>query len=351
MPLEIYKRGNKYWVRGRTDGFEHYFERSLRTSDKTVAAAKVADLERQGRQRAILGPDAPTEADDLTFSAATAFYSPKPADAGYLAKVIPSIGGMKIKDITPKMVRDLGKKLYPNAACDTWRRQVVTPICAVINNAHQEKGTPLIRVKTYTAKERQEQDRARGKQSRQEKTPGSWEWLDGFRAHANRYQAALALFMFTTGARITQSILIEPKHLDLQNGRLWLPEAKGHPAQWVDIIPDMVVELANLTPRNGRVFGYQQRWGVYKAWKQACKNAGIEYIPPHAAGRHGFGTELIVRQGMDPATVAKHGRWHSPRVPLDTYIHSDKSSASVHEAFQRGKKPISAKARQSKKTV
>ncbi len=350
MPLQIYKRGNRFWVRGRTDGIDRYIEQSLRTSDRQVAAAEVAEMERQARQRAILGSDAPTEQDELTFAAAVLLYDAKPADKKFLLKVMPFIETMKVKDITPKLVRDLGKKLYPMAACDTWRRQVVTPICAVINNAHQEKGTPLIRVKAYTAKERQEQDRLRGKQSRVEKVPGSWEWVDAFREHANRYQAALVLFMFTTGARITQSILIEPKHLDLQNGRLWLPEAKGHPAQWVNVIPEVVADLANLPPRNDRVFGYQQRWGVYKAWKTACKKAGIEYIPPHAAGRHGFGTELIVRQGMDPATVAKHGRWHSPRVPLDTYTHSDKSSASVHEAFRRGKKPISAKPRQRKKS-
>ncbi|WP_420411655.1 tyrosine-type recombinase/integrase [Roseibium sp.] len=348
MPLEIYQRGRKWWIRGRTDGIDGYINRSLGTLDEAVAKTKRIEIERKAQQRAILGSEAPTEADELTFSGAAVLYDAKPADAKFLVKVIPEIGNMKIKDIKPKLVRDLGKKLYPKAACDTWRRQVVTPVCAVINNAHHEKGTPLIRVKAYTAKERQEQDRERGKQSRVEKTPGSWEWLNAFRAEANRYQSALALFMFTTGARITQSVLIEPKHLDLQNGRLWLPEAKGHPAQWVDLTTEVVVELANLPPRNKRVFGYQHRWGVYKAWKTACKNANIEYIPPHSAGRHGFGTELIVRQGVDPATVAKHGRWHSPRVPLDTYTHSDKDAASVHDAFQRGREAEFTKPKQSK---
>lgn len=335
MPLEIYQRGKTWWVRGRTDGIDRYVKRSLGTLDETVARAKVADIERRARQRAVLGEDAPTEAEELTFTAAVLLYDAKPADAGYLLKITPEIGHLKVADIKPRLVRDLGKKLYPKAACDTWRRQVVTPICAVINNAHQEKGTPPIKVKGYTPAERQKQDKARGKESRIPKTPGSWEWLDKFRAEANDYMGALALFMFTTGARVGQSVLIEPEDLDLQNGRLWLPPSKGHPGQWVDLIPEMIVTLAKLKPRGGRVFGYKTRHSVYGPWQTACTRAGIEYIAPHAAGRHGFGTETVVRQNVNPVDAAKAGRWSSPRILLDTYAHSEESSANVRDAFTR----------------
>lgn len=350
MPLELYKRGRKWWVRGRTDGIDDYVNRSLGTFDAAVAKTKLREIERKAQQRALLGSDAPSEADELTFAAAVMLYDAKPSDAKYLLKIIPLIGNMRVRDITPKLVRDLGKKIYPQAACDTWRRQVVTPICAVINNAHQEKGTPLIRVKAYTAAERQNQDALRGKASRREKTPGSWDWLTVFRAHANRYQGALAFFMFTTGARISQAIEIEPRHLDLQNHRLLMPAAKGHQEQWISIMAELVVELANLPPRNGRVFGYQQRWGVYKAWKTTCRNAGIDYIPPHAAGRHGFATELVVRQGVDPRTAADMGRWSSPKILLDTYTHSTKSTASIHDAFRRGKPEAFSEPARSAKT-
>lgn len=348
MPLELYQRGKRWWVRGRTDGLDGYIERSLKTSDAAVAATKIAEIERKARQRAVLGDDAPTEADELTFAQAVTEYDAKPADAKYLLKVLPEIGSMKVKDIKPKLVRDLGKKLYPMAACDTWRRQVVTPISAVINNAHQNHGTPPIRVKSYTADERQQQDEARGKQSRVEKTPGSWEWLDKFRAEANPYMGALALFMFTTGSRISQAIEMEPDDLDLRRSRAWLPPSKGHQGQWVDLIPEVVVDLANLPARGGRVFGYQTRHSVYGAWNSACKRAGIEHIAPHAAGRHGFGTELIVRQGVNPVDVAKQGRWSSPRVPMDTYAHAEESSQKVRDAFSRGRDGNSAKPRHIK---
>mgnify|MGYP001795495849 CR=1 FL=1 len=338
MPLEIYQRGRTWWIRGRTDGIDVYIKRSLKTSEEAVANTKLREIERKAQQRAILGEDAPTEADELTFAAAVMIYDAKPADANYLMKIIPEIGHMKVKDITPKLVRGLGKKIYPKNATDTRRRQVVSPICAVINNAHENvKGVPAIRLKGYTSTERVAQDEARGKQSLQEKTPGSWEWLDKFQGEANQYMGALALFMFTTGARISQSVQVKPDDLDLKNGRLWLPASKGHQGQYVELIPEMIVTLAKLKPRGGRVFGYKSRHSVYGPWQTACKNAGIEYIAPHAAGRHGFGTETVVRQNLNPVDVAKAGRWSSPRILLDTYAHSEEGSANVRDAFTRRK--------------
>ncbi|PTW62058.1 phage integrase family protein [Breoghania corrubedonensis] len=337
MPLKLFQRGNKWWIRGRVDGVDGYLKRSLGTSDCAVAEAKKAEIERRARQRAILGDDAPTEADELTFAAAIMLYKAKPAEAKFLIKVVPHIGGMKVKAIKPTLIRNLGATIYPKASVDTWRRQVVTPICAVINNAHQLGKANPIRVKTYTSQERTAQDEARGKQSRQAKTPGSWEWLLAFQLEANRYLSAMALFMFTTGARVSQAIGVKPSDLDFEKGRIWMPAAKGHPAQWVSLMPEMVETLKKLPARNGRVFGYQQRWGVYKAWKSACARAGIEYLPPHSAGRHGFGTELIVRQGLDPRTVADQGRWSSPHVLLDTYTHSENGTLSVRSAFARGR--------------
>ena len=263
-------------------------------------------------------------------------YEPTPADAGFLAKVMPHLGRKRLIDIKPAEVRALGRVIYPNASTDTWQRQVVTPVRAVLNAAHDMGKGPAIRIKGYSKQERQEQDRKRGKESRQAKTPGSWEWVLAFRSEANPYLSALALFMFTTGARVSQSLQIEPRDLDLQRNRLFLPGAKGHPLQWVDITPETVVDLANLPPRHGLVFGYAQRWGVYKAWRSTCARAGIEYLTPHSAGRHGFGTEMVVRQGLDPVTVAGAGRWADPSLLLKTYAHDQDGKSAIKAALRAG---------------
>lgn len=277
-------------------------------------------------------------------------YDADQATANALLVVLPEIGDKRLSEISPTEVRNLGRKLYPNNSTDTWRRWVVTPIRSVINNAHDLGKGPAIRIKSYSKIEMLKQDKLRGKQSRQEKTPGSWPWINAFRAASKSpYRKAMALFMFETGARISQACAIEPEDLDLQNARIWMPEAKGTEAQWVTISMDLVVELANLRPRKPRqgphagrkmtyrVFGYANKDGVYKGWKTDCKRAGIETIMPHAAGRHGFGTEMLVRQGLDPTTVADAGRWADKTLMQRTYAHPENSTDRIQEALRTGR--------------
>lgn len=342
--LELYQRGQTWWVRGRLEGEDKYYRESLGTSSEAVAKTRVRDLEAEAVKRAILGRDAPRPEDRLTFADAVLASNPKPSDARYLAKIIPLLGDKLARDITPKMVKQVAKRLYPNASVDTWHRQVVVPVRAVINSAHDEGFCPPIRIKAFTKNERMTQDRARGKDSRVARKPGSWEWVLAFKEHADPRLGAMALFMFTTGARITQTMEMRRRSdLDLFNKRVRLPAAKGHPAQWVEIMPEVAVAIANLPKPEGklsqeRVFywaGQRSGW-LYKEWRRACDAAGIDYLPPHSAGRHGFGTEAIVRRKVDPATAAREGRWSSPKVLLDTYAHAEESSASVRQAFQDG---------------
>lgn len=339
MPLELYTRDGRWWFKGRIDQLDggRYYRQSLGAPEampEREALKRLAAFEQKEIKRHLLGDEAV-----LTFADGVLLYPASAADAGFLETVVAEIGDTPIVAITPGIVRDLGPKLYPSASTDTWQRQVVSPVRAVINNAHDLGKCAPIRVRGYTKAERLKQDRERGKASRQPKSPGSWEWINAFRKAAPPRLGALALFMFTTGARITQSILIDDgDDLDLQNARVFLPEAKGHEAQWIDLIPSVVADLANIRPRNRRLFGYQYRWSVYKPWRKACKDAGIEYIAPHAAGRHGFGTELIVRQHVDPVTAARAGRWSTPAVPLKTYAHPEGVTVKVRAAF--GTNPV-----------
>lgn len=343
--LEKYPREGVYWVRGRAADGDKYERRSLRTSDPDIAEAKIRALEAEARKRRILGPDAPKLEDEITFATCVRLYDAGENEARFLKPVIRKIGQMRVREITPQFIRKLAKELYPMTSTDTWQRQVVTPVRAVINNAHELGKCPPIRVRAYDRDERQRQDRVRGIDSRQSRTPGSWEWLLAFKSEAEPRDAALAHFMFRHGARITQSItMTRSRDMDLSSGRVRLPATKGHPAQWVTLDPEEVVMIANLpVPYRGaardRVFTIAgaRSGALYRRWKEACERAGIDYLSPHAAGRHGFGTEMVVRQGLDPASVAKQGRWSSPAVLLKTYSHPEDSEAKVRDAFAAGK--------------
>lgn len=346
MPLEPYKRGNNWWVRGRVEyvgtPITDYYRRSIGTSSEAGARRWCIDEERRKIRTYLLGDE-----KALTFAEAVVLYPATPADASYLTKIVPIIGSLLIKDITPKMIKNLGEILLPKASTDTWIRQIITPVRAVINNAHDLGQCGPIRIRGYTNEERVAQDLKRGKKSRIKRQPGSWDWLLKFRQHASQRHAALALFMFMTGARISQAVAMHPdKHLDLANGRICIPPAKGHAERWVDIAPELITELTNLPPlyprgklhrpENLKVFGFADRSSPRKGWNDACKKAGIEYLPFHAAGRHGFGQELNVRQPVDEKAAGDFGGWADTALMRRTYTHAEQVSAKVHDAQRRG---------------
>jgi integrase len=346
MPLETYLRGATYWAKGRVEylgrPITDYIRESTGAFDESGARQWIAERVERETRRHLVG-----EERSLTFADAVTLYSPTPTMAKYLIPILDELGDTLVKEISPKMVRDLGKQLYPENCTDTWRRWVITPTRAVINNAHDLGRCPPIKIKGYTNEERIAQDKARKKPSRIERQPGSWEWLLQFRQHAGRYHAALALFMFATGARVGQAVAMHPdKHLDLQNARVCIPGAKGHADRWLDIPMELVVELANLpkkvpkgwpaTRANRRVFGFASRCGPLKGWQTACKRAGIVYLPPHSAGRHGFGQEFNVRQPVDEKAAGKFGGWSDTGLMKRTYTHAEDVVTKIHANFSTG---------------
>lgn len=214
MPLELYQRGRIFWTRGYPADGDQYVRKSLGTSDEAIAQAAIREIESAARKRRILGPDAPKPEDELTFAACVMLTDFPASDRRYLKPIVRKIGRIRVKEITPAFVRKLAKELYPFAAVDTWQRQVVTPIRSTINHAHELGKCPPIRIRRFDEDERIRQDRARGKESRVPKRPGSWEWLEAFKLHATPRDAALAHFMFRHGARVSQSILMRPYGLE-----------------------------------------------------------------------------------------------------------------------------------------
>lgn len=356
--LQPYLRGAIWWVKGHRPDTGEYVRESLGTRDEAIAEAKVEEIYREARKRRLLGPDAPKPEDQLTFAAASEDYEPTPSDARYLVPIIRKIGRQRVREITPAGVRKLAKEMYPYASTDTWQRQVVTPIRAVINNAHELGKCPPIKIRRFDEDERIRQDRFRGVESRVPKVPGSWAWVTAFMAHADPRDAALAYFMFRHGVRVGTALEMDRRtDLNLGAGRARLPPAKGHAAEWIELDREEVVMIANLPlPYRGaarhRVFGIGggRSGALYRRWKATCERAGIDYLPPHAAGRHGFGTEMIVRQGVDPVSAARQGRWSSPAVMLKTYSHEEDSAARVRDAFEAGKAALRTPAVQSKST-
>jgi hypothetical protein len=56
-------------------------------------------------------------------------------------------------------------------------------------------------------------------------------------------------------------------------------------------------------------------------------------LTAHSA-RHGFYTELRVRQNVDPITAAKAGRWKDPALPDRVYGHAEENQADIRARFR-----------------
>lgn len=352
MPLEPYLREGKWWAKGRVeyDGQPiTKFQRSS-TGAATEPAAWQWCAEEEDRQRRLylLGPEIEKEQNKpITFGEAILLYEANPKTAGYLIPIYEKIGSLELISITPKDIRDLVREMYPNASTVTWVRQVVTPVRSVINNAHDLGKCPPIVIKGYSREEKIRQDKRRGSTGRTKYPPGSWEWMLQFCEHAEPRVKALALTMFATGSRISQALSMTPEHLDLDNNRICIPGAKGMGDRWLDVQDWLVQALRDLPeflyprgwehiPENRRVFGYAERSSPRKAWNKAIEKAGIEFMPFHSAGRHGFGQELNVRHSIDEKAAAAFGGWSDIGLMKRSYTHAEDTSNKVHEAQKAG---------------
>ena len=156
--------------------------------------------------------------------------------------------------------------------------------------------------------------------------------------------------MFETAARIDQAVSIEPDD-DLRPARKQGPgsESPERSSRKLDHrLPSddgraCLALPAQSAPRTARparlmkprVFGYGSSTGYNTRWKTICKRAGHHRTFPRIpAGRHGFFTELVVRQGVDPVTAAKAGRWSDPNLPMRIYAHAETDEADVRARFR-----------------
>lgn len=346
MPLKAYQRPDTpiWWAKGRIECEGHTITDYLRFSTGALTEAEawivINDRIDRERRKYLLG-----EQRAFTWDEAVMLYDAKPKEAGFLIRLHDHLSGKMVSEIFPQMVRDLCPKVYPKASTDTWRRQVITPISAVINNAHDLGKCAPIKIKGFTTQQRIDQDHQRGRQSRPKIIAGDWQWIDSLRGHASDHVIAGLELMFETGCRVTQMTSLQPHDVDLKNNQVWMIAQKGHPAQWVKISHSMMITLANLPPKRPthvisgqkglpKVFGFADRTGYTNALKRACKAAGVDYRSPHAAGRHGFYTELTVRQGLSRKDAAHHGRWSGTKLPDTNYAHSEASEADARDAIR-----------------
>lgn len=307
--LRLKKIEGVWYVHGTVAG--RRIRKSCRTGHKPTAHKERARIEVE-----TWAERHDPQAGKVAFEVAAGAYLEAGGEGRFILPLLEHFKGQDITTIKPGNVQDAARKLYPGRKPATWNRNAVTPMRAVLSFAAERGWCSPIRIKSFSVEKVQRKAADR-------------EWLDAFMAKASPEIAALALFMFTTGARISEALNLEWSGVQ---GRVAYTMSKNGP-QEKHLSRELMLILQGLERKNKRVFLYKSRSSVYNRWYEICDAADIERLPPHQAGRHAFGTEMIVRQGIDPATTAKLGGWKSPRILMETYAHPESLTDVVDQVF------------------
>lgn len=306
MPLKLKApregRSPHYTIRGTYLGV--YVDRSAGTGDKRLAKQLLHKWEKDIESGELSNRTGPT------FDAAALAYMKAGGERRYLAKLLKHFGSKPLERIDQAAVDAAAVELYPKAGPATRNRQVYTPIAAVLRHADPGHALRL----------------RRPKQPR-----GRVRWLEPAEAHAlvaaaNAKLRPLVVFLLGTGCRITEAISLEWDKVNLARQFAWIGKTKNGEPRGVHLPAEVVVEMAVIDSREGRVFGYRDRWVVYDDWIPACKAAGITDFTPHDC-RHTWATWMRQYGGMDLRGLLATGAWRDIHSVL-RYQHVTASEAS-----------------------
>ena len=327
MSADLFKVGKVWHYRFTSAGERH--RGSTKQSDKQLARAVLDQIKSRANRAAVFGPQAEIELRE----AAALYLGKNRNDEKLVARILASYGRRKVSSISEGETQDWALALYPGCKPSTLNRNVIAPLSAIINHAARRGLAARVRLPLFPV-------------AKPQKSAGTKQWLAAFqsaclaRAVPKPHLAAIARFMFETGARIGQTAALTWDELNLPGGSCLLrtkktgangPECHERTA-W--LTPAMVAEIANLPRLHPRfVFGYACRDAPTKMWDKVVKEAGLPRLSRHEAGRHGAFTELVVRQQMNVVDACDILGSRSPQLILKTYAHPEDQRAKAMKAF------------------
>lgn len=328
MPLKLYRRGQIWHYRGTVA--KRRLRGSTGTADKETASRIASRLEERQWKSNLDGPQAV-----LTFAQAAMLYRAAGKPTRFLERVEDHWKDTLVVDITTGAIKQAAIDLYPKAGSATRNRQGIVPTQAIINHAAELQLCPPVRVKRF-------------KVETKVRKPIDLHWIQRLTKTAQPHLAALAWFMFQTGARISEALRVTWDDIDLSERTVTIRQRKTKTERVAHLPPESFTAIANL-PRTGKPFFYNSRASAYTSWQWAVERAGLEWRNLHAC-RHGFATGLL-RAGYDPVTVAKAGGWKTARHVFETYGHANEDR-TITNALSGTKvtQPVNRNQRKPRKT-
>lgn len=326
MPLTIKRRhGSPNWyLRGTVRGIS--VDESTGTGDRKAAEEVRAVREAELLKRSVHGDSA-----TRTFAEAALSYLETGGEGVHLAPILKLIGTKPLAAIGQAEIDTLAKKLKPNAAPSTINRHIHTPVAAVLHHAARKRWCekPVI--------------------ARPKEPKGRIRWVSHEEAQRMIQAAAphlrpLVVFLFSTGARISEALYLDWRNVDLERAHVEFLDTKNGEARGVPLHPRAVAALSALPHRQGAVFRrslprmtasgkmtplgapYEDRDGgggqIKTAWRGMLKRAGIDDFSPHDC-RHTWAT-WHYRANRDLTALMELGGWKSASMVM-RYAHVNTS--------------------------
>lgn len=315
MPLKLFRREGtpNIYLRGSVRG-QRVFE-TTGTDDEEAAEAIRIQREGELLQRSVFGASA-----CVTFGQAVISYLTAGGENRFLGTfnakerkgtlIVGELADDQLSAIDQERVDQVAAKLYPNCGAATLVRQVYSPIAAVLNHAARKKwcARPMI---------------SRPRIPKTETTYSTPTRFEQLLPHCmSRNMRLFVHALVYTGERLEKVVFLEWDDIDLTRRVINFGTTKNGKPRTVPIHDALLIELARIPRhrRHGRVFHWKHKTAVHPPLKNACKRAGVEYLPPHQQGRHTFGSWLRIYAGADLKGIMAAANWESERSAM-RYMH------------------------------
>ena len=307
--LKPVKRPNSpyYVARGTING---------RQIERSTGCTKLADAREECKrlEAQILARDADPFSQNLTVSAAITLYRNAGGDTRFLPAIERHLGPYPVAEINNAVMRRAANALYPGRSPATIRRQLYTPMKAIINCAADDDLCPPARLKAPQG----------GNKRIQFFTPEQAEQILRFLSGSkNQYIPALVTALFGQGMRVGEALTLDASDVNLDHRYAILRNTKNGEERMVTLIPRVVAAWSRLPTigksgplirkLNGMPYpvGRQQGGQIKNAFALAVAAAGLDpaNYTPHVC-RHSWAT-WYYDQTKDVLRLKSEGGWKS----------------------------------------
>lgn len=203
-----------------------------------------------------------------------------------------------VKILTHAHLVDAARALRPHGSNATRNRKIIGPAAAVLHYAADQGWCEYRRFKKFAVSRKSPRE------------PVSDADMGRLMAATDGPHRLLLAILYETGLRISDALSLAWNDVDLTAGRVSVRISKTDDSASLPLSPSLVVLLANMPGRVGRVLPWTSRMSVYKWLRPLCRRLGIAYTPHQS--RHALASALLAA-GVPDKAAADYGVWRDPR--------------------------------------